>query len=115
MSKQELGVVVGVEESLAITVFNIYNGFSTALPHFCQKAKIQSLTDAVVMTLACRGRFSHIKLHLQEHAAVRLCVSSCFLFRIICNTEPGADVDRATLIKVIKDVFFCFCFALTQS
>lgn len=76
MSKQELEAGAGGEQSLVITVFNIYNSSVMDLAQlFLILVKKQrfSLTEAVVIMLACRGRFSCTKPHLQEHCCASVC------------------------------------------
>lgn len=95
---------------MVITVFNIYNSSVMDLAQlFLISVKKQrfSLTEAVVIMLACRGRFSCTKPHLQEHSAVHLCVKvtvrstvvkdSAFCSKSSAEPNPGLTLTELLL------------------
>lgn len=68
----------GVEQSLAVTVFNVWVDLAQLFLISVKKQRL-SPAEAAAVVLACRGRFSCMKAHWQEHTAVRLCVCVCWV------------------------------------
>lgn len=58
---------------------------NTALLHFSQNVEIHSVTEAVVIIVACRGQFSCTTLHFQEEIVV--CVCLCVLCICVVQSD----------------------------